>query len=258
MIKFTDSHCHIHDPEFFPDDSGEKACDEAVSKGIHRMFCIGTDAKSSAAAIDFASRHDNCYATVGIHPHDAKLGVSEFNKIEVLLNDNAKIIAVGEIGLDYHYMNSPREDQLAMLERQIDLALRHDLPIVFHMREGFDDFWPLFDNFSGIKGVLHSYTDNQVNLEKGLDRGLFVGVNGIATFSQEVSDVVKQIPLDRLLLETDAPFLTPKPVRGTMNVPGNVGHVASYMTELLSISLEELSDKTEQNLHRLFFTGKSL
>jgi TatD DNase family protein len=171
----------------------------------------------------------------------------------IRLADN-KLVAVGEIGLDYFYTHSPREVQIKALEGQIDLALRHDLPIIFHVREAFDDFWPIFDNFKGIRGELHSFTDSAVNLEQGLKRGLYIGVNGISTFtkSDEQRALFAAIPLEKLLLETDAPFLTPAPFRGKVNEPAFVKQIAEFHAGIRNVSTENIADVTTANAQALF------
>jgi TatD DNase family protein len=254
MMNFTDTHCHIHDPEFFPD-GGDEPYRDALSKGVLRQFCVGTDINSSKKAVGFCTERDGAFAVVGIHPHDAKKDLPETALFFEWCAEQKgqKLVGVGEIGLDYYYDNSPREQQVELLEKQIDLALQLGLPISFHVRNAFDDFWPIFDNFSGIRGVLHSFTDTTQTMEKGLERGLYVGVNGIATFARDRDEVTKAIPLDKLLFETDAPFLTPVPLRGKVNVPGNVPLIASYVAELRGATVEELSQRTEQNVTRLFF-----
>jgi TatD DNase family protein len=163
-------------------------------------------------------------------------------------------VAVGECGLDYFYTHSPKEVQVEMLKAQIELALAHDTPLIFHVREAFDDFWPVFDSYQGIRGVLHSFTDTEANLQRALDKGLYIGVNGIATFTKIDAQkaMYKQIPLEKLLLETDAPFLTPVPHRGKVNEPAFVKLVASHMADLHAISLEELSAATSKNATTLF------
>ena len=253
---FTDTHCHIHDSEFFPD-GGEAQYQRALEAGIGRMLCVGTDVRSSVQAVAFADRYAAAWAVVGIHPHDATVGRSAVDELATLLGStqksDKKVVGVGEIGLDYYYDNSPREAQRDMLHAQLELAQKHALPVSFHVREAFADFWPIFDEYDGLRGVLHSYTDDLVNLEKGLSRGLFVGVNGIATFAKGRDEITKAIPLDKLLLETDAPFLTPTPLRGTVNEPAFVTHVARYVAELHTISPQELSRITEKNATKLFF-----
>lgn len=254
MTLLTDTHCHIHDPEFFPD-GGEAEYTQALASDIHRVICPGTDRQSSQSAVAFAARHAHAYAGVGIHPHDSEREYDHVDDFLAWCKEQAreKLVVVGEIGLDYHYMHSPRATQIAVLERQIDLALQLDLPISFHIREAFEDFWAIFGNFRGIKGVLHSFTDTRETMERGVENGLFIGVNGIVTFSEEVRDVVRVTPLEKIVLETDAPYLTPAPLRGKINVPGNVGIIASYVAALRGITVEELSQRTETAVSRLFF-----
>ena len=165
-----------------------------------------------------------------------------------------KLVAIGEIGLDYFYTHSPRDIQIQALQEQIELALKYNLPIIFHVRDAFDDFWPIFDNFHGIRGALHSFTDTPTNLEQGLKRGLCIGVNGISTFTKDPNQqkMFASIPLARLLLETDAPFLTPIPLRGKINEPAFVRHVAEFQATIRGISVEEIAAATTANAHALF------
>jgi TatD DNase family protein len=140
------------------------------------------------------------------------------------------------------------------LEAQIKIALKHNLPIIFHVREAFADFWPIFDKYPGIRGELHSFTDSSANLKIALDRGLYIGVNGISTFTKDETqkDIFDSIPLDRLLLETDAPFLTPAPLRGKVNQPAYVKLVAQYHANRRELSLEEIALATTANARKLF------
>ena len=166
----------------------------------------------------------------------------------------SKIVGVGEIGLDYHYNNSPREVQITALEQQLQWAVDYSLPVSFHVREAYDDFWPVFGNFTGIKGVLHCFTDTVGTLEKALALGLYIGVNGISTFTK---DPVQQamfaaVPLERMLLETDAPFLTPRPLRGTINEPVNVIEVARHQAEVKNLPLDTIISTTTANTRNLF------
>ena len=258
-MTFTDTHCHIHEESYV---EAESALQRAYEAGIERLICVGTDEKTSEEAVSFASKHENTWASVGLHPHDAKTGLTAIQKLEDLIKNDknphvGKIVAVGECGLDYFYTHSPQEQQVKILEAQLDLASRYTLPVIFHVREAFADFWPIFDSFQGLRGVLHSFTDDQSNLEKGLARGLYVGVNGISTFTKDEnqSAMFAAIPTDRLLFETDAPFLTPKPHRGTVNEPAFITHVAQHIANLQSINLEELSRATERNATTLFFSN---
>lgn len=168
--------------------------------------------------------------------------------------ERGKIVAIGECGLDYFYGHSSKQDQEKALRYQIELALEYDLPMIFHVREAFDDFWPIFDDYQGIRGVLHSFTDSSTHLSKAIARGLYIGVNGIMTFTKipEQLEVARHIPLDRLVLETDSPFLTPAPLRGTVNEPAHVLLVARFLSDLRQISLQEVALHTTSNARQLF------
>ena len=189
---------------------------------------------------------------LGVHPHEAKDGCTAIGGL--LAERHEKVVGIGEIGLDYYYDNSPREEQIKILEQQLQWAMEYDLPVSFHVREAFDDFWPIFDNFHGIRGVLHSFTDTQANLEAGFSRGLYVGINGISTFTKDPSQqrMYAELPLERMLLETDAPFLTPAPLRGKMNEPSYVGRVAEHASSLRGVSLDVVSRMTTDNARKLF------
>ncbi len=242
-----DTHCHIHETDYSLDP--EEVIVRAHAAGVTKLICVGTNEQSSQDALKFAATHDDIYATIGVHPHDTKEG---WQKIVELTEQ--KPVAVGEIGLDYFYTHSPREVQIQALESQIQTALDHDLPIIFHVREAFDDFWPIFDNFHGIRGELHSFTDTQANLDQGLSRGLYVGVNGISTFTKDPlqQKVFATISLERLLLETDAPFLTPVPMRGKVNEPAFVSYVADCQATSRGVSKQEISAATSANAIKLF------
>lgn len=250
-MRLIDSHTHVHDQEFF-DDQRQAVYERAIAKDIG-MITVGTSEQSSREAVDFASQRDKVWVAVGVHPHDTKLGWSGIEQI--FKSDNSgKIVAIGEIGLDYFYDNSPRDLQQRALEEQLQLAIDYDLPVTFHVRDGFDDFWPIFDNFSGVRGVLHSFTDSQSNAEKGLERGLLIGINGIATFTKDEkqAELYRTLPLDKILLETDAPFLTPKPFRGKVNEVGYVELVAKWCAEVRQLDFEEVSKVTTENTRILF------
>lgn len=250
-MTFTDTHCHIHEESYA---ESERALKDAHGAGIERLICVGTDEKTSAEAVQFAAKHDNVWASVGLHPHDATSGIAAVDELEHVIKTapKGKIVAIGECGLDYFYDNSPREQQIEMLHAQLKLAKKYDLPVIFHVREAFDDFWPIFEQYDGLRGVLHSFTDNTTNLEKAVIHSLYVGVNGISTFARDRQEVYAAIPLNNLLLETDAPFLTPVPHRGTVNEPAFITHIAQHIANLQSINLEELSRATERNATTLF------
>jgi TatD DNase family protein len=289
---FVDTHCHIHEADF--PGGGEAALERAREAGVEKLICVGTDEKTSKEAVEFASKHENVWSSVGLHPHDAKSGITAIKDLQKIFDNNAssksrssfskkeyalsgfseatfvaeripflergeevtgnKIVAIGECGLDYFYNNSPKKQQFDMLHAQIELAQKYNLPMIFHVREAFIDFWPIFDQYQGIRGVLHSFTDTQANLDKAMERELYIGVNGISTFTkiEAQREVFRRAPLERIILETDAPFLTPVPKRGTINEPAFVTLVADFLANLRSISLRELSRATSQNASDLF------
>ena len=250
-MTLVDTHCHIHWKDYGLD--AEEVIKRAHDNDVEKMICVGTDEETSALAIEFAKKHSGVYATVGIHPHYASLGIGN---LEDLIKQNlASVVAIGEIGLDYYRNQSPHQDQINLLRAQIKLALKYNLPIIFHVREAFDDFWPIFDEFKGIRGVLHSFTDSAENLQKGLDRGLFIGINGFSTFTKdEVQKAMfASVPVSKMVLETDAPYLTPAPFRGKMvNEPAYVRNVAEYHGEIHNLGLDEISAITTENARELF------
>ncbi len=249
-----DTHCHIHRNDYPL--NRDEVIDRAVKNGVGQLICIGTDEADSTMAVDFAVKYDNVFASVGVHPHEVKNG---WNKIVEFLKDkNSKIIAIGEIGLDYHYDLSPRDIQIQALKDQIKIAQQYDLPIIFHVRDAFDDFWTIFDECqlegNAIRGVVHCFTDFADNAQKCLDRGLYIGVGGFSTFVKDESQkaMFASLPIDKILLETDAPYLTPVPFRGKVNEPAFVRNIAVYQAEIRNISLDEIIKNTTANARALF------
>jgi TatD DNase family protein len=269
MPELVDTHCHIQSAgqgggekttrELWaktPDLTPDNIITGAVEAGVTRLICVGCDTADSQLAVDFVKNRKNCWASVGIHPHEAKHYAGKRRKLDEFagLANKPKVVAVGECGLDFYYNHSPKAAQVEVLKFQIELALKHDLPIIFHVREAFDDFWPVFDSYEGVRGVLHSYTDSAANLAKALERQLYIGVNGIATFTKNPAQlkVYKSIPLDNLLLETDAPFLSPHPHRGNINEPKRVADVAGFLARSRGERLEDLAAATTGNARKLF------
>ena len=254
MIELVDTHCHIHFPDYGLDP--EVVISSAQQAGVTRLICVGCTLNDSKLGIEMAARHDNIWASVGLHPHEGKDYVNDSLALQQFreLASSPKVVAIGETGLDYYYNHSDAEDQKKLLRFQLDLALEHDLPLIFHVREAFDDFWEIFDEYQGLRGVVHSFSAGRKELDQVLERGLYIGLNGIMTFTkhQNQLDAAKAVPSGKLLLETDAPFLTPVPFRGNICKPEHVKSTAEFLCELRDESLEKLAEATTANARKLF------
>lgn len=246
-----DSHCHLHDQEWFTPEQAEQELAAAHQAGVDRVICIGTDPADSLAAQAFAAQHPEAYWTYGIHPEFATrpTNPSTPSAANLPLPRDSRLLAIGEIGLDYHYSSDPtaRTAQIHLFETMLDLAVRHQLPVSLHLREAFADAWPILDNFSPLTGVVHCFTGSKRDLKNALDRGFYIGVGGLATYTTNPLP-----PLDRLLLETDAPFLTPAPFRGKINSPRYIKTIALYLAEQLGVAFSSLEEQTTQNVRNLF------
>ncbi len=252
----VDTHAHIHDLGF--KFNTKQVLAEAAAADVDQIICIGTTVKDSQAAIKFCEQYLHCHPTVGLHPHESKHAQGATNELSQLANTPG-VVAVGECGLDYYYQNSAKSDQKAALKAQFDIAKVLDLPMVFHVRDGasdsaFNDFWKIYDSYPSIKGVVHSFTSTQTILKEVLSRGLYVALNGIMTFTKDLAqlEAAKSVPLDKLVLETDSPFLTPTPYRGKINTPANVEVVAKFLADLRGESFDDLASATTQNAMTLF------
>lgn len=264
-IEFVDTHCHIHFSDYELD-AGEVIA-AAQADGVTRMLCVGCTLSDSKLGVQMAAQHDGVWASIGLHPHEAKQYVGDDEALQEFhaLASKPKVVAVGEIGLDYYYSHSDRDDQIALLRFQLTVAQEHDLPVIFHVRgskesggkDVWEDFWSIYDEFdqtSKIRGVIHSFSAGTEELTEILKRDLFVGLNGIMTFSKDPEQLAaaKQVPLNKIVVETDAPFLTPTPFRGTICQPKHVAITAAFLSELRGESLEDFAEVTTQNAKGLF------
>ncbi len=244
---WCDSHCHLQF-DGVPDGWLERA-DEA---GVARMVCIGTDAALSAAAIDVARGHpDRVWATVGLHPHDAKNGVDTV----VGLLDRPEVVAVGECGLDYHYDHSPRPAQREAFEAQIELAKARNLALVIHTREAWDDTFDILRSTGGVdRTVFHCFSGGPDEARRALDVGAYLSFSGIVTFKKadDLRAAAAMAPVDRLLVETDAPYLAPVPHRGRPNEPAFVALVGAAIAATRGVAVEEIEQRTWANAAAVF------
>jgi len=252
MTSFIDTHCHLDILESTP----EETIIEAKQAGVQRMVTIAVDGPSLDFVSSTVQEFPAVYGSVGFHPHDAsKLTKSLLHKIRQLAEEQHKLIAIGEIGLDYHYMNSPAEIQQHAFRKQLQLAVEVNLPVILHSREAETDTLNILQEFPvPSHGVAHSFTSSIEMARTLVEMGWYLGMNGIVTFknAEDLRKVVRWLPLDRLLLETDSPFLAPIPFRGKPNKPAHIPAIATFIAELREISLEELAQQTSENAQRLF------
>lgn len=275
----VDSHCHIHDFETYKfafsraqkkvldleDYTPEKLLARAEENGVEKLVCIGTSHEDSLKARDFAKQHRNVFWSYGIHPDEAgdELGGKSFQDGATTRFDfhqsgqvyyskssssSNSPVAIGEVGLDYRNGTKNREAQFKLLEQMLQLAKDNNLPCVFHVRDAFDDFFAILRNFPEVRrAVVHSFSDSKENLEKCLNQGFYIGVNGLATFAD-----IPLPPLERILLETDSPFLAPVPHRGEVDEPAFVKNVANFLAIHYQTDLDKVSEITTANAERLF------
>lgn len=249
-MQWTDSHCHLGDgSDRWPE--AEVTVAEALEAGVARMITVGCDLASSELAISVAGVFDNVWATAGVHPHDATDGVAGI--AELLADPN--VVAVGECGLDYHYDNSPREVQRDVFSRHIALAHEHDLAMVVHTREAWDDTFAILRS-EGVpdRTVLHCFTGGPDEASVCLELGAWLSFSGIVTFpnAADVLAAAVMCPLDRLLVETDSPFLAPVPHRGKANRPALVPFVGTAIADAKAIPVSVVADVTWKNATSVF------
>lgn len=281
----VDSHCHIHDRSTYDfalsrqqigkkllkeypdlpckaeDFAPEQIICRAVAKNVKKMLTISTSTSDSLEARSFASVNQGkgVFWSYGIHPDEA----GKTSNLDTVLAEATSVIAesqnsttavapvaIGEVGLDYRVGTSDKAAQIALLERMMQLAKDQGLPVIFHVRDAFEDFFAVTRNFPGIRGVVHSFSDSVENLQKSLDQGFFIGVNGLATFSDSIP--TQAVPLERMLLETDAPFLTPVPFRGTINEPAHIPEICAFVAKIKGESEADVAQITTKNAEQLF------
>lgn len=254
-----DSHCHI-DGEAFDEDRDE-VVDRARAAGVGVMLNIGTGDPHTddfRRAVAVAEKYDNVYASVGVHPHDAKLydDKAEAHLIE-LVKSSEKVIAWGEIGLDYYYDHSPRDVQVDVFRRQIRTARELDLPIIIHSRDADDETVEILTeecSYDGFRGIMHCFGGTPEMAEALMKVGFLISFAGNVTFkkAENLRDSARVVPLDRLLIETDCPFLTPIPFRGKRNEPSFVVHTANFLADLYGVEIETIAEHTTRNFLNFF------
>lgn len=257
---WTDTHCHLDDDRYRGDGDGDSrrelggtngVLDRARAAGVSRFINVGCDRDSSLRAIDIANANVDVWASVGLHPHEAVHGVDSIRD----LFDSPRVVAVGEAGLDYYYDHSPRETQHVAFARQIELANDLDLPLIIHTRDAWDDTFSVLAEVGVPSSVVfHCFTGGPTEARRCLDIGARLSFSGIVTFKTavDVADAARICPLDRILVETDSPYLAPVPHRGRVNQPSNVAVVGTFIADMRSIAVDEFARITTRNARIAF------
>lgn len=255
---YIDSHVHLEMPQF--DTDRDEVIQRAQDAGIHMMLNIGSAEPATDSlrrAFDLVERHDFMYTSVGVHPHEAMQVTESYYETLVTAAAHPKVIAWGEIGLDYHYDNSPRDIQRQVFRRQIDLARSINRPVLIHTRAADEDTIAILRGAAAqgpLRGILHCFTGGEALARTAVEMGFLISFSGILTFktAQDLRDIAARLPLDRVLIETDCPFLAPVPHRGQRNEPAFVIEVAKTLGQLHAVPAEEIARKSTENFRRLF------
>lgn len=250
MNNIFDSHAHYDDEKF--DDDRYETLERVFLSGVCSIVNCGCDIESSEKSIFLSERYDNVYAAVGIHPHSAHDEQNKIGEIKAMLS-RRKVVAVGEIGLDYHYDLSDRNIQKDVFEKQIIVAKEYNLPVIVHSRESTQDVMTILKKHRP-KGVVHCFTGSVETAKEILSLGMYIGIGGAITFKNAVKaiEAAKVIPLEKILLETDCPYMTPVPHRGKRNDSSYIEYTAKKIAEIKNINAQEVADITKQNALNLF------
>ena len=246
-----DTHMHITMEEF--DKDRERIVGEFEEIGMKCAIEVGYDIESSERAAFFAQEHEKVYAAVGIHPHDAEKAKDDWReKISALLHQS-KVVALGEVGLDYYRDLSPRSVQKEVFREQLKLAQSLNIPLIFHVRDAYEDVRKIVKDYN-VSGVVHSFNGSEEDAKEFVKMGFYIGVGGIATYKKNTTlrEIISHLPLERILTETDCPYLSPQPVRGKRNEPKNVRFIIEMLSQLFNKSFAEIESQTEKNAQKLF------
>lgn len=249
-MKLIDSHCHL-DNERFNDDRGEVLA--RIEERLEFAVNIGYDLESSKKSVELAEKYDYIYAVVGVHPTDISGYTDEMEAELEAMAKHPKVLAVGEIGLDYHWMTEPKEKQQEIFRRQMEMARRAGKPVVIHTREATRDTLDILKEYPDVRGIVHCYPGSYESAAEIMDNYYF-GVGGVLTFknSKKLKETVEKLPMDRIVVETDCPYLTPEPHRGKRNEPVYVEHIAQRIAEVKGISYEEVVRISNENTKKAY------
>ena len=253
--KIVDSHCHLNFPQF--KDKLDEIVNRALDKGVSKMLTISTKLNEISKLEDISKAYSEVYNSVGVHPHECK------NYKDLCLEDllkytkNPKCIGIGESGLDFYYENSPKELQIELFKIHIEAARKSFLPLIVHTRAADSETIEILQNEmkrGKFTGLIHCFSTSRELAEKAIDLGFYISLSGIITFnkSNELRNIVKELPLNRLLVETDAPYLTPEPYRGKCNEPSYVVQTVEHLANIMNVDIDTVANKTTENFNKLF------
>ena len=242
---FCDTHCHILRENY---EDIESVLEEAKEAGVSRVINAAYNLESSKEVMALVKKYPEMYGVVGLHPEN----ISEDFDYTIFDNLDKKIVGIGEIGLDYHYTKDNKDKQIEVFERQLDIAEKLNLPVVIHSREAVGDTLEILKRHHNF-GVIHSYSGSLEMAREYIKLGFVLGINGVVTFKNcNLKDTLKNIDMNRIVLETDSPYLTPVPFRGTQNNPGKMMNTARFVADIYGVSLSDLAEITNQNIKRVF------
>ena len=246
---FTDTHCHIY-KEYY--ESIDNVLENAKDVGINRVINNGCDNKSNKEVLELIDKYPNMYGAIGIHPENVETYTEDDIKY---IEDNlkkSKIVAIGEIGLDYHYTKDNKEKQINLFERQLKIAEKYHIPVIIHSREATEDTINCLKKYN-ITGVIHSFSGSLETAKIYIKMGFILGINGVITFkNSKLKEVIKEIDLENIIFETDSPYLTPEPFRGQKNEPARIINIAEFICNLKNIDKSQASIITNENIKRIF------
>ncbi len=249
-MKLVDTHAHIYDKQFKPD--FDEIIDR-ISKELEFIVSIGYDLESSEKSVDLAEKYPFIYGVVGVHPTDIKKYSDTVERKLEELARNEKVVAIGEIGLDYHWMEDPKEEQEEIFRRQMELSRRVGLAVVIHTRDAMEDTVKILEDYKDVGGIMHCYPGSYETAEKLIDRYYF-GIGGVVTFKNNkvTKETVKKLPIEKIVIETDCPYLTPEPFRGKRNEPVYVRYIAEEIARIKEMPLEKVIEITTGNAKKVY------
>ncbi len=247
---FIDTHCHMSKSDY---ESVDQVIKNAKENNVKKLIICGCDKEGIKEAIELANNYENIYLEIGYHPSEVETTSEEdLIELEEIARNNKKVVAIGEIGLDYHWEKEKKEEQKELFKKQIEIAKRINLPIVIHSRDSFQDTYDILKE-SGHYGDIHCFSGNLENAKMYIKLGFYLGIGGVVTFKNtNLKDTLKEVPLDRIILETDSPYLAPTPHRGEKNEPKYIPLIAEELSTIYNKTIKEIEEQTTKNVQELF------